>query len=530
MPDHYKGNPNIKGVGVQVQFTEDQLKEYIKCSQNPAYFIKKYVKIVSIDKGFIPFDLYPYQERLIDKFHNNRFVIAKIGRQSGKSVTCVSYLLWTILFNKDFSVAILANKGQTARSILGRLQKSYEALPKWLQQGATVWNKGNVELENGSRIIATSTSASSIRGDTFNIVFLDEFAFVHDNIAEEFMMGVYPTISSGQSSKIFIVSTPNGLNHYYKAWVRATDKKSDYVPFEVHWSEVPGRDAVWKEQQVRNTSEEQFAQEFETEFLGSVNTLIAPKFLKSMAPRHPLFGKDGLEVYEQPVEGHKYFLSADVAKGRGMDYSAFSVVDITEYPYKQVCKYRNNELSHLLYPTEIEKVAKAYNNALVLIELNDAGAEVANILYQELEYENLYSVPAGSGRYDLGLTQTKASKRTGCANLKELIENSKLIINDLDTISELSTFVKLKKPNGSFTFEADGGCHDDLVMGLSNFGWAIQQEYFKDLMDQNLRERLLQERMKDMEENLMPFGFVSDGINDNDSDSAEEDDGFNEWF
>lgn len=535
MPVNYKGNPNIKGVGVKQNFSPVQLQEYLKCASDPVYFIKTYVKIVNLDEGFVPFDLYPYQERLINTFHNNRFVIAKIGRQSGKSVTCVSYLLWCILFNNDFSVAILANKGKTALQILGRLQRSYEALPKWLQQGTALFNKGSMELENGSRIVASASSADSIRGDSFNIVFLDEFAFVPDNVAEDFMMGVYPTISSGKTSKIFIVSTPNGLNHYYKEWTRAENGKSDYVPFAVHWSEVPGRDAAWKEQQIRNSSEEKFAQEFETEFLGSADTLISPTCLRQLAYKDPIFSKNSLDIFINPEPNHKYFISVDVGRGRGLDYSVFNVIDVTEYPYKQVAKYRNNDISHLLLPSEVEKAARAYNNAMVLVELNDAGTEVANILYQDLEYENIFSVKATNTRYDLGLVQTKRSKQIGCSNIKDLVETNKLIVYDLDTIVEMSTFVKKRKMNGMFSYEADSGSHDDLMMSMVNFAWAVQQPQFKDLMDQNLRTKMLAERGLAMEDQSLAFMFESNGFDESNdfgesSGEVDAEQEFNNWF
>ena len=240
----YLGNPNLKPAGVGIEFTKEQVQEYLKCSQDPIYFIKKYVKIVSLDEGLVPFELYPYQEDIVNTVHNNRFSIAKLPRQSGKSTTMVSYILHYILFNQSMNVAILANKQATAREILSRLKLAYEYLPLWLQQGIVEWNKGSIELENGSRIIASSTSASAVRGGSFNMIFLDEFAHVPQNIAEEFFSSVYPTITSGQSTKVLMVSTPNGLNLFYHYWRGATKKpgehgKNEYIPIEVHWSQVP---------------------------------------------------------------------------------------------------------------------------------------------------------------------------------------------------------------------------------------------------------------------------------------------------
>jgi hypothetical protein len=263
MNDGYLGNQNLKKVGVELSFTEEQLTEIVKCTDDPVYFIRKYVKIVNVDLGLVPFNMWSFQEEMVRDFHTNRFSICKMPRQVGKTTTTVGYMLWSVLFQPDYTVGILANKGSLAREILGRIQKAYEYLPLWLQQGIIVWNKGNIELENGSKIYAYATSAAGVRGGTYNLIFLDEFAFVPHNMAQEFFTSTYPVISSGKTSKVIIVSTPNGLNLFYKMWTDAIEKRSLYKPIEIHWSIVPGRDAKWKEETIRNTSEEQFRQEFE---------------------------------------------------------------------------------------------------------------------------------------------------------------------------------------------------------------------------------------------------------------------------
>ena len=283
MSEAYLGNPNLKKVNVKQEYTKEQIVEIQKCMKDPIYFIKNYIQIVSLDKGLVPFELYDFQEKLVDTFHNNRFTICKMPRQSGKSTTIISYLLYYSIFNDNKNIAILANKAATARDILSRYQLAYENLPSWLQQGVINWNKGNIELENGSKLVAAATSSSSVRGSSFNIIFLDEFAYVPQQIAESFFSSVYPTISSGKDTKVMIVSTPHGMNMFYKLWVDAEEKRNLYVPIEVHWSEVPGRDERWKEETIKNTSETQFRTEFECEFLGSANTLIAPAKIKSMA-------------------------------------------------------------------------------------------------------------------------------------------------------------------------------------------------------------------------------------------------------
>ena len=522
----YLGNANLKPAGIGIEFTKDQVKEYMKCAQDPIYFIKKYVKVVSLDEGLVPFNLYDYQEEIVDAVHNNRFVISKLPRQSGKSTTMISYILHYVLFNQSMTVAVLANKQSTAREILSRLKMAYEYLPLWLQQGIVEWNKGSLELENGSRIIASSTSASAVRGGSFNMIFLDEFAHVPQNIAEEFFSSVYPTITSGQSTKVLMVSTPNGLNLFYHYWRGATKRegekgKNEYIPIEIHWSQVPKypggplRDQEWKAQQIANTSEQQFQTEFECDFIGSTNTLISSSKLHCLNFISPIDNNnDGLMIYEQPKEDHLYVMAVDTARGQGLDYSAFLVVDITTSPYKVVARFRNNTISPLVYPTAIRSVCDKYNQAYCLIELNDIGAQVADILYQDLEYENvLQSVyrgragqVIGSGfggsQSQMGVRTTGPVKKLGCSVLKSLVENDKLLIDDMDIIQELYTFVA----KGA-SFEADDGHNDDLVMCLVLFAWLTRQEYFKNLTDMDIRKDIYEDEMKRIEEDILPFGF-----------------------
>ena len=519
--DAYLSNPNLKRANTSIQFTEEQIIEFLNCKDDPVYFAKKYIKIVNVDEGLIGFDLWPFQEKLVDNFHKHRFNICKMPRQVGKTTTVVSYLLHYILFNDNVNVGILANKATTSREILGRLQLSYENLPKWLQQGVIVWNRGSLELENGSKIIAASTSASAVRGMSFNIIFLDEFAFVPNHIADDFFASVYPTISSGKKSKVIIVSTPKGMNHFYRMWHDAERHKSEFVATEVHWSEVPGRDEQWKATTISNTSEEQFRAEHLCEFLGSVGTLINPSKLKILVYDDPIKRSKGLDVYENPKEDHNYLITVDVARGIGNDYSAFVVFDITNFPYKVVAKYKNNEIKPMLFPAIINEVAKAYNNSWLLIEVNDIGDQVANILHFDLEYDNILMCAmkgragqvAGSGfsgkKSQLGVRTTSSVKKLGCSNLKLLIEDDKLFITDYDIISELTTFAQRHN-----SFEAEEGCNDDLVMCLVIFSWLVAQEYFKEMTDNDIRKRLYEEQKNQIEQDMSPFGFISDGLDD----------------
>ena len=519
MSEKYLGNHNLKAADVPVEFTEDQVQEYLKCASDPIYFIKNYIKIVSLDEGLVPFEMWDFQEDIVDKVHNNRFVIAKLPRQTGKSTTMISYLLHYTLFNQSVSVAILANKLATARELLSRLKLAYEYLPKWMQQGIIEWNKGSIELENGSKILASATSSSAVRGGSFNMIFLDEFAYVPENVAGEFFSSVYPTISSGKTTKVLMVSTPKGLNMFYKFWTDTENGRNEYVPVEVHWSAVPGRDEKWKQQTIANTSQEQFATEFECDFIGSVHTLISTSKLKSMAYKEPIYDDgEGLLVYEEPKQDHHYVMTVDTARGQGNDYSAFSVFDTTQMPYTVVATYRSNTIAPMLYPNIINAVGKKYNTAHVFIEVNDIGGQVADILHADLEYDNILMCTVkgrkgqvlsggfGQGESIMGIRQTTVTKRVGCATLKSLVEGDQLLVEDFNTIAEMTSFVAKKQ-----SFEADDGHNDDLAMTLVMFAWLTSQDYWKDLMNTDIRKELFEDKMKQIEDEMLPFGFIDSG-------------------
>jgi len=516
----YLGNQNLKPANVPIQFTQEQVEEYIKCSQDPNYFIEKYIKIVNVDKGLVPFKMYEFQKNIVQTVHDNRFTIAKLPRQSGKSTTVVSYILHYILFNPSVNVGILANKQAVARDLLAKIKTAYEYLPKWIQQGVGEWNKGSIILENGSKVVASATSSSAIRGGSYNLILLDEFAFIPPGIAEDFFSSAYPTISSGQTTKVVIVSTPKGLNMFYKLWVEAEEKRNEFVPIEVHWSDIPGRDTKWKEQQIRNTSEEQFRQEFECDFIGSADTLISSAKLKTLTFKTPIYkDANGLKVYEEPIQGHTYVMTVDSSRGNHLDYHAFVVIDITRTPYKVVCTFRNNEMSPMVYPNAIFPVAKKYNDAFVLVEINDIGGQVADLLYNELEYDNVLVTSVrgrkgqtldggfGASESQLGIRTTKAVKRLGCSLLKTFVEDDKLIFTDYDIVQELVSFT-LK----NHSYEADVGHNDDLVMCLVLFSWLSTQNYFKDLANMDIRKQVFDDKLRQLEEDLTPFGFIETGI------------------
>jgi len=532
--EHYLGNPLLKKANTKIEFTEDQVLEWIKCAEDPVYFAKNYIKIVTLDHGLSEFDMYPFQEEMVDTFHKNRFTICKLPRQSGKSTVVVSYLLHYAIFNDNVNIAILANKANTARDLLTRLQTGYENLPKWLQQGVLSWNKGSLELENKSKITAASTSASSIRGGTYNIIFLDEFAFVPNTVADNFFSSVYPVITSGKSSKVIVVSTPYGMNHFYRLWDDAQKGKNEYVPIEVHWTDVPGRDEEFKRSTIANTSESQWRQEFECLFLGSSDTLISGPILNRLVFDNPKNSSAGLDVYEDPQEDHTYVVTVDVARGVEKDFSAFIVTDVSQFPHKVVAKYRNNQIRPILFPQIIKEVAVSYNKAYVLCEVNDVGDQVAAGLHYDLEYPNLLmsSMRGRAGqilgqgfsgkKVQLGVKMSKTTKKVGCLNLKTLIEDNKIIFTDFEIINELTTFVQ--KGN---SFEAEDGRNDDLVMCLVMYSWLILQDYFKELTDQDIRKRIYEEQKNQVDQDMSPFGFIVDGITEEDTFVDKDGD---RWF
>ena len=529
MSKGYNNNPNLPKEDYRHAFTQQEIDEFVKCANDPVYFAITYMRIINVDHGLMPFRMWDFQKDMLNTFHENRFSICKLPRQVGKTTTSVAFLLHYILFNENVNVAILANKSATAREIMGRLQLAFEYLPRFLQQGVKEWNKGSIELANGSRAIADSTSGSSVRGRSFNVVFLDEFAFVPNNIAEAFFMSTYPTISSGKTTKVIIVSTPNGMNLFYRMWTEAIEKRSEYVPIEIHWSMVPGRDEEWKEQTIRNTSPDQFRQEFECEFIGSTNTLIHPTKLRALTWVTPIESHNFLKVYNKPEPNRTYCMTVDVAEGQGLDYSTFSIIDVSEIPYKLVATYRNNQISPMLFPTIIVQTARIYNEAFILVEINSIGLQVSDIIHNDFAYENLIKIetkgkqgqtqsPGFKKKIAFGLKTSKQTKMIGCTNLKTLIESDKLIVNDEQTITELTTFSADKQ-----TFKAEEGNNDDLVMTLVHFGWLTGQRYFKENIQNDIRQALQKEILDVMDQDMVPFGIIDNGIDRPDERDAAGD-------
>lgn len=513
----YNGNANLKRSNQAIEYTPDMVAEYLKCAEDPVYFTETYMKIINVDKGLVNFKLYDYQKKMLRSMQNERYTIIATARQAGKSTTTCAFILWYILFNTDKTVALLANKGETAREILGRVQLAYQHLPKWLQQGVKEWNKGSFELENNSRVLAAATSSDAIRGYSINLLFIDEAAFI--DTWDEFFTSVYPTISSGQESKIVLVSTPNGLNHFYSLWKNAEEKRNQYNPIKVMWWDVPGRDEKWQQDTLAamNFDKEKFEQEYCVEFMGSSGTLISGWKLKELVHENPVQKKDGFYMYKPPIENNVYAIVADVSRGKGLDYSAAQIINVTKMPYDQVAVYHNNSITPADYASTLHQIAKFYNHAPVLVEINDIGEQVSHTLHSEFEYDNvMFTESAGrSGKritsgfganIDKGIRTTKTVKNIGCSILKLLIEQNQLVINDFNTIQELAKFSK----KGD-SYQAESGAHDDLVMGLVLFAWLSDQQYFKDITNINTLMKLREKSEEDIMNDLLPFGYVDGG-------------------
>lgn len=512
----YLGNQNLKQATETVEFTKENIAEYAKCMKDPVYFIRNYVKIISLDEGLIPFRLFEFQERFVLALHENRRIIGMFPRQHGKTATVAAYLCWYILFNDDKTVAILANKAAAAREVMSRLQLMYENLPKWMQHGVKEWNKGSIKLANNTIAFTAATSSSGIRGKSVNLLYIDEAAIIPSTVAEEFFTATYPTISSGETTKIALTSTPLGMNFFYKFWTEAEQGVNGFIPFRVTYKEHPKHDDAWAKQQYELLGELKFNQEISCQFLGSSNTLLNGETLSKLAIQTPksLLPDNTLLQYQDPIKEHSYVLLADTARGKGLDYSTFHVIDISTMPYKIVCTYRNNNISTLVFPEVIYRIGSMYHKAFVLIETNDLGQQVADILFYDLEYENVYmSVKedikeGGSGRSSSpGLYTSKRTKAIGCDMLKSLIEGDKLEVNDAETISEFTTFIRVGN-----TYKAEEGKHDDLVMPLVLFGYLTTQPVFKDLFDFSLREQFFAKQLHELENQMMPLGWIEDDI------------------
>ena len=519
----YMGNPNLKRVGTTFEYPQHLVEEYERCMDDPIYFAEKYIKIVTVDRGLIPIELFDYQKELIEAFKDNNRLILTTARQMGKTTAAVVLILHFILFNEHKEVALLSNKLAGATEILSRIRIAYEALPLWLQQNVVAWNKSTVELANGCKVYAAASSSSSIRGRSVALLYIDECAFIPN--WDDFSNSVLPVIASGKSAKLLYTSTPNGLNHYYYTWDAALKGENDFVAIAADWTRHPDRDENWKKKTLAdmNFDEMRFAQEYELEFIGSSGTLLSGAVLKSLRPSNPILmnANEGFKQFVKPEPGKIYVLIADVSEGKGLDYSTFSIIDVSTMPYNQVFTFRNNMLGTMDFAQVIYQFANLYNGAYVMVEINNMGVQVADSLLLEYGYENLIMTKAagktgkritggfGGGQVDRGIRTTKTVKATGCSLVKMLIEQKQLHINDSDTITEFNTFSKKSQ-----SYEAEEGKHDDMVMPLVLFGWMTADPFFKEITNINTLEHLRERTNSEILESVLPFGYIQNANSD----------------
>ena len=508
----YLGNELIKRASAKTEYTNEQIEEYVKCSLDIFYFIETYCKIPTVDHGVSNITLYPYQRKMIQQMADERYSFFSTPRQVSKTASACLFILWFTIFRSDKDFFIVANKRDTAAESIYRITVTLENLPFWLQPGVTSLNKGSITFANGSRILSAATTSGTLRGKSGN-VYIDEACDI-DHF-DDFLSGTLPVLSSGKTTKIIITTTPSRQGtKLYELYRSAKNGVGEFKLFEVAWNEAPGRDEAWKEKTIETIGLRKFNIEFMAQWLSSSGSLIDSFYLEKIYSGITE-GKivNDIKIYDAPIKGHVYFISVDVSRGAGIDNSAFSVIDITEYPYKQVATYYNNLVSTMFFPSIIHNAALLYNEAFVLVETNDAGLEVANILYYDLEYENvLFTIIKGrSGQVlcgpmkqaKLGVKTSKATKSVGCNNLKTLIESNNLEIYDKDTFNELSAFIV-----SGTSYQADDDAHDDLVMTLVNFSWAANQHYFKSLIDADLRKHIFENTEAELEQSLVPFVVV----------------------
>lgn len=535
----YLGNERLRAAGTVIDLEQWQLDEIRKCRKDYIYFIENYFYISSLDDGEILFKMWEPQKEFIHTIHKNRRVIGMQSRQLGKTSVLSAYITWRALFKPtktNEQIAILANKAPAAREVMARIQFAYERLPLWLQSGIRTWNKGDIWLENSSKVFTAATSKQGVRGRSCSLVAVDEAAIIPANIADDFFTAMQPVISSGKRTKFVLTSTPLGFNHFYHRW-QAADKwdtkekgTNGFVQFFIHWSQIPGRTQEWADAERKAIGDLKFNQEYDCKFLGSSLTLIDSNTIGKMRAAIPILeNSEGLKIFHPPVnmvkdadgkvvqQPHIYFGIVDVSRGLGGDYSAVSIIDVSTNPYKVVATYRNNLVSPLLFPSIIAKLGYDYNEAFLLVEINENGQQIADILYDEMEYENVLTVvkngtrgqtlSSGFGKrtgIQLGVKTSTQVKRLGCLAIKTLIEEGKLLPEDSEIISEFTTFIQVRK-----SFEADQGYHDDMVMTLVLFGWLSTQQFFKDLTNEDLRDSIFKNRITSINQNLTPYIFVS---------------------
>ena len=479
----HDGNPNLRGNGEQIEYSEQMIQEYIRCKEDIFHFAETYFKIISIDEGERTIELREYQKKILKTITNpdKRFFAVLSGRQIGKSTISTIYLLHTLLFNADQTIAIATNKEPTSMEILKRVAFAYQNLPLFLQAGIITFNKKQIECDNNSRIIISSTTSSSLTGHSISLLYLDEFSKIPENMARDFQDSVFPTIYSAKKSRILIVSTPKGMNHWYNIWCGAVDNTNGFVPIKINWREIPGRDEKFKSDIIQKYGLLHWRQEYAAVFIGTSQTLIDPDVLEQHRPKEPIEYRYGysLKIYELPKKGCLYAIGVDVSQGVGADNSAMQILKInSKNSIEQVATYTSNDISVDNFAERCIEVSKLYNEAILVIENNGFGAIVITRIWWGFEYENVFC-PSSK---EIGFSAQKATKFNGNVALRRYFDNRWISISDTETIFELSRYEEVKDN----IFKAAGGAKDDRVMSLL---WVVYyvESYFDDGRDINFK-------------------------------------------
>ena len=509
----YMGLPNLKRANIKTNWTREMVQEWKKCRDDIVYFAEKYCAITHIDYGTIKVQLRDYQRDMLRIMSSKRMTCCNLSRQLGKTTVVAIFLAHFVCFNKDKAVGILAHKGSMSAEVLDRTKQAIELLPDFLQPGIVEWNKGSIELDNGSSIGAYASSPDAVRGNSFAMIYIDECAFIPNFI--DAWLAIQPVISSGRRSKIIITTTPNGLNHFYDIWDAALSGKSGFEPYTAIWNSVKERlyndqdmfddGWQWSSQTISASSLEQFKQEHCAEFHGTSGTLISGMKLANMDWTEVTPDNHGFHKFKEAQPERKYIAALDCSEGRGQDYHALHIIDITEPQWEQVGVLHSNSISHLILPDIVHKYLMEYNEAPIYIELNSTGVSVAKSLYMDLEYENVIC----DSMVDLGMKQTKRTKAIGCSTLKDLIEKDKLIIHHKATVQEFRTFSEK-----GVSWAAEEGYHDDLIMSLVIFAWLTTQTKFADYADKDdlrLASEVFRNELEDMNDDYAPVVLVDDG-------------------
>lgn len=515
----YLGLPNLKRANIKTQWTQEMINEWKRCRDDVVYFAQTYCAITHIDYGVIKVQLRDYQKDMLKIMAGSRMSVSKLSRQLGKTTAVAIYLAHYVCFNKAKAVGILAHKGSMSAEVLDRTKQAIELLPDFLQPGIVEWNKGSIELDNGSSIGAYASSPDAVRGNSFSLIYIDECAFIPN--FQDAWLAIQPVISSGRHSKILITTTPNGMNHFYDIWTAAVEGKSGFVPYEAEWNSVKERlyddndifddGWSWSSTTIFGSSVDQFRQEHRGVFSGGSGTLISGMKLAIMSHLNPINNTSETRFFKfkEPSPERKYIATLDSAEGRGQDYHALNIIDVTEDKWEQVAVLHSNTISHLILPDIILKYLNEYNEAPIYIELNSTGVSIAKSLYLDLEYENVIC----DNFNDLGMKQTKRSKAIGCSILKDLIEKDKLIINYKETISELRTFIAK-----GVSWAAENGSNDDLVMSLVIFAWLSNQQKFNEYInkdDHRLASSIFRNELEEMNDDYSPVVILdtTDAVN-----------------